>query len=397
MEMAMSENAVLPVFDTDEHYYEPLDAFTRHCPKEWRARTVQTAMINGRTRQIIAGKIDNTVTNPTFDPIVKPGVMSEYFRGNPKGKHLQEILAEREPLPESHHNRDARLKKMDEQQIQAVWMLPSVGMGYEEALQEDPEAAGQAFKAFNRWLLDDWGFNYQDRIFGSPYLAMGDIDTAAGEVEFGLENGARIFVVRPQAVYSGGGWHSPGDPIFDPIWSRIHEAGAVVVPHVAEVGGSGIDKYVEQRGNIIGDVAPPMQIAVGHERAIANYLAGLTCDKLFERFPTLKIASIENGAEFLPLLLSGLNRAGFQRPGYFGEDPVEQFKQHVWVAPFWEDDLVEVVGHLGPDHVLFGSDFPHPEGLAEPRQYEKLTEDLNDPVAARKIMWDNAAALTKLS
>lgn len=63
----------LPVLDVDQHYYEPLDAFTRHCPKAWRERTVQTAVIDGRTRQIVGGKIDRTVTNPTFDPIVKPG------------------------------------------------------------------------------------------------------------------------------------------------------------------------------------------------------------------------------------------------------------------------------------------------------------------------------------
>jgi predicted TIM-barrel fold metal-dependent hydrolase len=393
----MTEHATPPTLDTDQHYYEPLDAFTRHCPKQWRERTVQTAVINDRVRQIVSGKIDNTVTNPTFDPIVKPGVMAEYFRGNPQQKELRDILSQREPLPDHYRDRDARIAKLDQQGLQAVWLLPSLGMGYEEGLQYDVPAVGQAFKSFNRWLLDDWGFNYQDRIFASPYLAMGDIETAIGEVEFGLENDARIFVVRAQAVYTEHGWRSPGDPIFDPIWARVHEAGATVVVHVGEVGGSGIDKYVEYHGNIIGGVASPLQIAVGHERAIANYLGALTCDKLFERFPGLRVASIENGAEFLPLLLAGLNRAGFQRPGYFSSDPVEQFKQHVWVAPFWEDDVVEVVGHLGEDHVLFGSDYPHPEGLAEPRQYEKIAAELGDPTAERKIMWGNAAALTKLS
>ena len=34
-----------------------------------------------------------------------------------------------------------------------------------------------------------------------------------------------------------------------------------------------------------------------------------------------------NGAEFLPLLLRGLNRASFQRPGYFKKHPVEEFKE----------------------------------------------------------------------
>ncbi|MCX2934458.1 amidohydrolase family protein [Mycobacterium sp. CVI_P3] len=385
------------MLDVDQHYYEPLDAFTRHCPKAWRERTVQTAVIDGRTRQIVGGKIDRTVTNPTFDPIVKPGAMTDYFRGNPQKRSLLDILSEREPIPGHYRNRDDRLAKIDEQGLQAVWMLPSLAMGYEEGLQYDPPAAAQAFKAFNRWLLDDWGYNYKDRIFSSPYLTFADIPAAIDEVEHGLANGARIFVVRAQATYTDGGWRSPGDQIFDPIWARLEEAGAITVVHVGEVGGAGLDKYVEHRTNIIGEIASPLQIAVGHERAIASYLAAVTCDKLFERFPNLNIASVENGAEFLPLSISGLNRAGFQRPGYFASDPVEQFREHVWVAPFWEDNLLEVVKYLGVDQVLFGSDYPHPEGLAEPRQYEKVAAELNDPVSERKVMWDNAAKLTKLA
>jgi predicted TIM-barrel fold metal-dependent hydrolase len=386
-----------PVFDCDQHYYEPLDAFTRHCPKGWEERTVQIATINNRVRAIVGGRLDKTVTNPTFDPIVKPGVMADYFRGNKAQKPLSEYLAEREPLPTYYRERDARVAKLDEQEIQAIWLLPSLGMGYEEGLQYDPPAAAVAFKAFNRFLLDDWGYDYKGRIFTAPYLAFGDVDAAVAEIEHGLANGARIFVVRPQAVYTEDGWLSPGNPHFDPIWARIADAGVTLIPHVAEVGGAGLDKYVEHHGNIIGGVAPPLEVAVGHDRAIGNYLGALTCDRLFERFPTLKVASVENGADFLPLLIAGLNRAGFQRPGYFASDPVEQFKEHVWVAPFWEDQLLDVVAQMGADHVLFGSDYPHPEGLAEPRQYEKIAAELDDPVAERKIMWGNTAALTGLS
>ncbi len=391
----MSE-AVLPVFDCDQHYYEPLDAFTRHCPKGWAERTVQVATIDKRVRLIVGGKTDKTVTNPTFDPIVQPGVMSDYFRGNKAGKPLAEYLARREPLPAHYRDRDARITRMDEQRLQSIWLLPSLGMGIEEGLQYDVAAAAVAFRAFNRYLLDDWGYNYADRIFTAPYLAFGDVDAAVAEVEHGLAHGARLFVVRPQAVYTEDGWVSPGSERFDPIWARIAEADAICVPHVGEVGGAGLDKYVEHHGNIIGGVAPPLEVAVGHDRAIGTYLGALVCDKLFERFPTLRIASVENGAEFLPLLLAGLNRAGFQRPGFFASDPVAQFKEHVWVSPFWEDDLIEVVGHLGVDHVIFGSDYPHPEGLAEPRDYEKTVAELDDPVAERKILWFNTAALTGL-
>jgi len=86
-------DASKPVFDSDQHYYEPLDAFTRHCPKQWAARTVQIATVNNRTRMIVGGKLDQTVTNPTFDPIVKPGAMAGYFRGGKAGKPLSAYLA----------------------------------------------------------------------------------------------------------------------------------------------------------------------------------------------------------------------------------------------------------------------------------------------------------------
>lgn len=383
-----------PIFDVDQHYYEPLDAFTRYLPAKWKSRTVQQIDVEGRTRFLVAGKINETVSNPTFDPIVKPGAMVEYFRGNPKNKTLADCLANREPLPAYYRDPVARLTVLDDQGVDYCWMLPTLGMAYEDDMQEDPQACAVAFHAFNEWLLDDWGFVHQGRIFSSPYLAMGDVAAATREVDWMLEKGARIIVVRPSAVCTSDGWKSPGDPIFDPIWSRIREADAVLVPHVAEVGGFGIDRYVAYDPNVIGKGVSPMQSVVGHERPIANYMAALVCDRLFERIPGLKVASVENGAEFLYSVLRGLHRASYLAPGYFSTDPVETFKQHVWVAPFWEDKIEEAVAMIGADRVLFGSDWPHPEGMETPRDFERELESVDDPAAKRKIMYENAAYLT---
>lgn len=390
----MGGNTSAPIFDADQHYYEPLDAFTRHLPKGWGDRTVQQATIDGKVRFIVGGKMNHTVSNPTFDPIVKAGAMVDYFRGNTQRKTLKQCLADREPLPKSYREPAARLKLMDEQGVQYAWMLPTLGMAYEEDLQFDPSAAAIAFHSFNEWLLDDWTFNYKDRIFSPPYLTMGDVDAAAREVDWMLEKGTRLIVVRPCATYTKDGWKSPGDRIFDPIWARIHEANITVIPHVAETGSFGLERYAKYDTNIIGEGASPIQSVIGHERPIANYMAALGCDKLFERFPRLKIASVENGADFLPGVLKGLTRANFLTPGYFDEDPVESFKRHVWVAPFWEDHLQDVVELIGADRVLFGSDYPHPEGMATPRDFYHELSDLKNPADERKIMYSNAAYLT---
>ena len=56
-------------------------------------------------------------------------------------------------------------------------------------------------------------------------------------------------------------------------------------------------------------------------------------------------------------------------PQDFPEDPVEVIKRNIYISPFWEEDLGELAELIGDDHVLFGSDYPHPEGLADPASY----------------------------
>jgi predicted TIM-barrel fold metal-dependent hydrolase len=77
----------------------------------------------------------------------------------------------------------------------------------------------------------------------------------------------------------------------------------------------------------------------------------------------------------------------------FTNDPVEQFHQNVWVAPFVEDNIVEVVPHVPVERILFGSDWPHAEGFAQPRDFLANVADL--PLdQQRRIMVDNARELT---
>ncbi len=82
------------------------------------------------------------------------------------------------------------LEVMDEQGLDAVWLFPTLGVLYEQDLKTDPDAAVVAFRSFNRWLDEDWGFHYQDRIFGAPYITLADVDEAVAELEWALDRGA---------------------------------------------------------------------------------------------------------------------------------------------------------------------------------------------------------------
>jgi predicted TIM-barrel fold metal-dependent hydrolase len=130
------------------------------------------------------------------------------------------------------------------------------------------------------------------------------------------------------------------------------------------------------------------------ERAANDFLLDLAYKNVFERFPNLRIASIENGSAFLPNLLRQLVHARNRNPWHFREDPVALFREHVWINPFWEDDLREVIELMGPEHVIFGSDWPHMEGLPEPRGVLAEIEGL-DARTQSLYLHENTRGLTE--
>ena len=369
----MTSDARRP-FDADNHYYEALDAFTRHLDPAWGPRTFQWAEIGGRKYNVLGGKVSRAVVNPTFDPVASPGVLKDYFRGNPNGDNPLELLKARDRIKPEYRDRDARLAAMDEHGLDKVWMFPTLGMVYEEELKHDPEAVAVLFRAFNRWVEEDWGFDYQDRIFASPYITLADLDFACSELEWALDKGARTIVMRPAAPTTALGQRAPTDPQFDPFWARVNEAGITVVVHAGDSGyssnGYATDGFTS---NFKGGVPQPIKM-LQLERPIEDFLASLIADQLFHRFPNVRVASVENGAGFLGGLFHRLEALGNKMAGWFPEDPIETFRRNIWINPFWEDNVHSLLELMGPERILFGSDWPHIEGMPTPLDYlEELT------------------------
>ena len=381
-------------FDCDNHYYEALDAFTRHLDPALGPRCVQWCDIDGRKYHVVGGKVSRAVTNATFDPIAKAGAMHDYFRGNPDGKSPLEFLREREPICAEYRDRDARLGKMDEFGLEAIWLFPTLGVLYEELLKDDLFALTTTFRAFNRWIEEDWGFAYENRIFAAPYLTLADPDWAVEELEWALDGGARVIVMRPAAAFTADGPTSPADPMFDPFWARVAESGITTVIHAGDSGyssqGYADDTFTAQ---FSGGWAPSVRM-YAIERAALDFLLTLSLEKLYDRHPGLRIASVENGSEFLPDLLAKLASTAKKYPGYFPEDPADTFRRHVWINPFWEDDPYEITELMGAERVIFGSDWPHIEGMPRPLDYVPEVKELSDP-DQRRVLRDNTWELTR--
>ncbi|MEL7209096.1 MAG: amidohydrolase family protein [Actinomycetota bacterium] len=381
-------------FDADNHYYEALDAFTRHLDPKLGPRTIQWCEIDGRSYHVVAGRVSRAVVNPTFDPVAKAGALHDYFRGNPEGRSPLEMLAEREPTPAEYRDRDARVQVMDRQGLAGVWLFPTLGVLYEELLKHDPEAVQIVFRAFNRWLEEDWGCNHEGRIFASPYISLSQLDAAIAELEWALDHDARTIVMRPAAVTTADGTFAPSDERFDPFWARVNEAGITVVVHAGDSGYSSQGYVDDGFGASFSGGWKPSIKSFNIERAAFDFLITTVFDKLYERFPNIRMASVENGSDFLGNLFRKLRQTEAKTPGWFGEDPVETFKRHVWINPFWEDDVAEVVDLMGADRVIFGSDWPHIEGMPQPLDYVVEVKDFDD-AEQRLILRDNAVELNE--
>ena len=138
------------------------------------------------------------------------------------------------------------------------------------------------------------------------------------------------------------------------------------------------------------------------DRTILDTVAALVLGNLFGRFPKLRIATIELGCAWVGYCLHLLDHAGVSLTERsiqaFGqrvdERPSEVFKRHFWVSPFPEEDVAALVGQIGADRVLFGSDWPHSEGTEAPVDYVDYLGGISGD-DQRKILRDNAASLLR--
>jgi predicted TIM-barrel fold metal-dependent hydrolase len=383
-----------PIFDGDTHFYETEDAFNRYLParfkKEWEFR-YQTTPEGNRTLYVGNRKVeisDGYFSNDGRVP--PPGKLHEWLRAMKDGKANVDMRVA--PTPDMY-SRDARLRKMDEFGVEGCTMFIGEMVSAFSYLDQ-PEAANEILHAYNRWMLDDWSFNYRDRIYTTPMVTLVDLDRAVVEAKWLVANGVRV-IIMPMGPFNG---KSPADPYFDPFWAILNEAGVRVTYHVSEA------IYMKDHMAVWGE---PMQQSRQRqsafvwmhgysERPVVETLSSFIYYNFFARFPNVKLCSAENGAEWVPSMLVKLDKSrGMARNGYWPcgqlkQRPSQIFKENIFVVAYPEDDVKKIVELAGTaDFLLMGSDYPHAEGVPTPQDF--VTEALSELSAAdtRKIMYDN--------
>jgi predicted TIM-barrel fold metal-dependent hydrolase len=389
-----SRELSFPVFDADNHMYETEEALTKFLPDN-RKHLIDYVQVGGRKKIVVRGHISDYIPNPTFEVVARPGAQEEYFRHGSGGKSYREVMGEpmksipafREPAP--------RLEVMDELGIDYALMFPTLASLVEERMKDDPETTHDVIHALNQWMYETWSFNYQNRIFATPVITLPIVDRALEELDWCLQRGAKTVLVRPAPVPGYRGSRSFGLPEFDPFWQACVKASIPVSMHSSDSGYAELLNMWEPGDEFLPFKPTAFRMIAMGKRPIEDAMTALVAHGALSRNPELRILSIENGADWVPHLFKQFTDVYAKMPDTFLEDPVEAFKRGVYISPFWEDNFVDIAKMVGTDRIVFGSDWPHPEGLKDPISFVDDLAELSDKDKA-KIMGGNLVDLFKL-
>ena len=389
------------LIDFDQHSYEAEDCFTRFMPKDKIDTAIQlVATASGKKLLLANNRVINAMEAENLDHAYVPGSLVEMLKARSSGEATD---AERfyEPIQVEYRDHAARIKQLDEQQIEHSIMYPGGWALMAEAYlhPQGVEPLYDNITSFNRWIDEDWGFDYQNRIFAPAMLSLRDLDRAVEELDRVLAAGAKFIMLSPGPAYG----RSPGDPYFDPFWARVNEAKATIAYHISEF------HYQSEVASHWGwGLVPPFQFSAWQwqntygERPITDTLSALIFDNLFGRFPNINVLVSEFGAEWIPHFIKhmdksrGMARNGRWLGGQLSDRPSNIFRQHINVVPYPEDDTVALAERLGGvDCLVMGSDWPHAEGLREPADFYAKVEGLGEE-ARRLFLRDNGKRLLGL-
>ena len=358
-----------PVFDVDNHYYEALDAFTRHLDPALGPAACSGRRSTASSTTCVGGRVSRAVSNATFDPMSKPGCLYDYFRGNADGVNPLARLRDHEPIRPEYRDRDARpAAVLDEQGLAGCWLFPTLGMIYEEPLHHDPEAVCHTFRAFNRWLGRGLGLRLRRPHLHGALPHAGRPSLGGRGARVGARRGRPADRHAPAAPTTAVGRRSPFDPMFDPFWARVNEAGVTVVVHAGDSGvssnGYAVDGFAATFSGRLRAVAQELRHRAGGARLPA-------VDDAREPLPQVPQPAGGVGRERRRVparpvpqaAVGGPQDAGLvrRRPGR-GLPPPRLDQPVLGGRP-------RVVDWMGADRVLFGSDWPHIEALPQPLDY----------------------------
>jgi predicted TIM-barrel fold metal-dependent hydrolase len=248
------------------------------------------------------------------------------------------------------------LRCMDREGIDAVVLYPSIGLFVPFLPSLSPEESASACRAYNEWIAD-YCSSDSSRMTAAALLPTVDIAAAVREAEHAAELGLPAAMVRPNLLYG----RDLGDPVYDPLYAVLEERGLTLSVH------EGLGVMGPTIGRDRGDTFA-MRHAMSHPMEQMAAMGSLLLLGALERHPRLRVAFLESGTGWLPYWLARLDghaewMAESETAGLTLK-PSEYFSRQCVICTDPDDPLAAwTVTQVGADHVMWASDFPHPDAL----------------------------------
>ena len=262
------------------------------------------------------------------------------------------------------------------------WVLPTFSF-HQIAHTEDLDVLDAGSRTLNKAMANFCKTDERLKAIGYLPLQLGP-EKALAIMKQGFEDGCYSFMIDT---------NEPNDknisfthPDFDPIWNGFVKKKSPFVIHVAVNGHyKAVSESFKNNGKTeleLGGDAPAGELGLMTINSSAElFLSAMIFDGVFERHPELKGISMEHGAFWLPSWLKALDYTAslFKRKREFKELPSETARRHLKVSPFAGEPVGWIIENVGPEMLVYASDYPQPEGTSDPiRKFEATMTDCDE-------------------
>jgi predicted TIM-barrel fold metal-dependent hydrolase len=311
------------------------------------------------------------------------------------------------------HDPHARLADMDRDGIDAAVLYPSQAMFFGPVdpipALHDIDFVVDCQRAYNDWVADYCAADSK-RLFAMAAVPLQDPSRAAAEAQRVVgELGLQGVFIRPSAYVD----ELPlNHSVYDPFWAAAQELDVPVAlhpgVHIDTPGACRLFRLVAESENLMVTNMAMNELhggsglgqAVGNTVDMVVSLGRLLMGGVCERFPTLRFLFLESGGGWIPTQLQRMDEQVKAFPlekRWLSLLPSEYFRRQCWAGFEPEEwNIGACAEWLGPDRILWASDYPHPE--FHPEVVKELLEEIADlpESTQRRIAGQNAIEAYRL-
>lgn len=271
------------------------------------------------------------------------------------------------------------LRFLDAAQIQRTVIYPTAALGL--GFSKEPEWSTALCHAYNSFFYEHY-LKVDPRLQGVAIVPVQDPAAAARELRRAVEELGMVGAVLPAV-----GLRRPyGDAAFDPLYAAADSLGTVLAIHGAPKQGIGLEIFDEAMEGFV----------LAHPFSQMIQFTSMLSQRVFERFPRMKVVSLEAGCGWVPFLIDRVDRRLQDRVGRTIASEQLRDCPLYFHADLNELTLPAAIDVIGEDRLVYASDYPHEgvtaAGAAEEIQQFVEREDVSES-AKRKILGENVKAL----